>query len=303
MSNRIYSDDFGLFFSDSNNNELLSNEIIVFYGHGIEFISSSFNKITNNIVHSHDWHGIYLDSSSSNNILYHNDIGTSSMGSNEVVLDKGTNNDWNCNHYLTYDQPVQGCYDVDPIDGICDDPLVIPGPSGSIDLYPLTSWSPVESCPGIVVTIESVDKMAGGADLSAEYNVIITSITTENEDVELTIRPADPAELLAGEQPADISWFDWTSQSYNLAPGQIRVFPLHVILPVGISEGDYRFVADGRATIPCLPCPLPQETSSDSQEIVVVTDSTIPEFPTIAIPIISILGIMLLMSRRKGKKS
>ena len=133
-------------------------------------------------------------------------------------------------------------------------------------------------------------------DLSAEYNVKVTSITTVAEDVVLTIRSAEAAELVGTEQPADISWFDWTSQSFSLAAGAIEEFPLHVSLPAGVSAGDYRFVAEGDATVPGMPW-IAQD--SDSQEILVVTEETIPEFSTIAIPVAAILGLFMLIRRRK----
>jgi uncharacterized repeat protein (TIGR01451 family) len=153
--------------------------------------------------------------------------------------------------------------------------------------------------PGISVSIEVIDQITGGADLSAEYNVKVESITTVAEDVVLTIRPAEASELLAGEQPADISWFDWTSKSFSLAVGATEEFPLYASLPAGVSMGDYRFVADGEATVPGMPW-VPAE-DSDSKEIVVVTEETIPEFTTIAIPVAATLGLLLLIRRRKQK--
>lgn len=156
---------------------------------------------------------------------------------------------------------------------------------------------PVLAAPGISVTIEVVDQITGGADLSAEYNVKVESITFEEEDVVLTIRPANSAERLSGEQAADISWFDWTSQSFSLLAGDIEEFPLHATLPAGVSEGYYRFVAEGIATIPGEPF----AQDADSKEIVVVIEETIPEFTTIAIPVAAIFGIILLIRRRKQK--
>jgi hypothetical protein len=155
---------------------------------------------------------------------------------------------------------------------------------------------PVLASPGISVSIEVIDKITGGADLSAEYNVKVTSITTVAEDVVLTIRSAEAAELVGTEQPVDISWFDWTSQSFSLAVGAIEEFPLYANLPAGVSAGDYRFVAEGDATVPGMPW-IAQD--SDSQEILVVTEETIPEFSTIAIPVAAILGLLLLIRRRK----
>jgi hypothetical protein len=158
---------------------------------------------------------------------------------------------------------------------------------------------PVLASPGISVSIEVIDKITGGADLSAEYNVKVTSITTVDEDVVLTIRSAEASELFAGEQPADISWFDWTSQSFSLPYGDTVQFPLYVSLPAGVSAGDYRFVADGSAVVPGVPTWMIPPESSASQQIIVTTEETIPEFSTIAIPVATTLGLLLLIRRRK----
>lgn len=172
----------------------------------------------------------------------------------------------------------------------------------------LVLCQPVLASPGITVTIVVVDKQAGGSDLSAEYNVKVTSITDLDENVNLSIRPADPTavppELIGAEQPADISWFDWSSKpTFSLAAGDTVEFPLYANLPAGISAGDYRFVAEGNAYDPTDPlCPGSDcfaTEDSDYQEIVVVTEETIPEFTTIAIPVAAILGLFLLIRRRK----
>ena len=165
---------------------------------------------------------------------------------------------------------------------------------------------PVLASPGITVTIEVVDKQAGGSDLSAEYNVKVESVTTITENVDLSIRPADSSELIGTEQPADISWFDWSSKpTFSLAAGDTVEFPLYASLPAGISAEDYRFFAEGNAYDPMDPfCPGPDcfaAEDSDSQEILVVTEETIPEFSTIAIPVAATLGLLLLIRRRKQK--
>lgn len=152
--------------------------------------------------------------------------------------------------------------------------------------------------PGIEVTIEVVDQVTGGADLSAEYIVKVESITSVAEDVNLTIRPAEASELLSGEQPADISWFDWSSKpTFSLAAWETVEFPLYVSLPAGVSVGNYRFVAEGNATVPNMPW-LPAQSSA-SEEIIVTTEETIPEFTTIAIPVAAIFGLLLLIRKRK----
>jgi hypothetical protein len=161
-------------------------------------------------------------------------------------------------------------------------------------------FQPVLASPGITVTVEVVDKQAGGADLSAEYNVKVTSITDVPENVDLSIRPAEPSELIGAEEPAVISWFDWSSKpTFSLAAWDTVEFSLYVNLPAGVSAGEYRFVAVGGAIDPDDPLALAED--ADSQEIIVVSEETIPEFTTIAIPVAAIFGLILLIRGRKQK--
>ena len=158
---------------------------------------------------------------------------------------------------------------------------------------------PALAYPGISVSIDVIDNITGGSDLSAEYTVKIESITTADEEANLTIRPATLAELSPGEEPADISWFDWTYKEFDLPAGTTKEYPLYVTLPVGVPMGNYRFVAEGKAIDPTMPW-MPAE-SSDGEEIIVTTEETIPEFTTIAIPVAAILGLLVLIRRRKQK--
>jgi len=154
--------------------------------------------------------------------------------------------------------------------------------------------------PGIVVSIEVIDQITGGSDLSAEYKVKIQSITLADQDANITIRPATSAELMPGEQPADISWFDWTYKEFDLPAGATKEYPLYVNLPVGVPAGNYKFAAEGKAIIPTMPW-MPAE-SSDSKEIIVTTEETIPEFTRIAIPVAAIFGLLVLIRGRKKQK-
>ena len=152
--------------------------------------------------------------------------------------------------------------------------------------------------PGISVSIDAIDNMTGGDDLYAAYKVKIKSITMVDEKANITIRPATSGELLPGEQPADISWFEWTYKEFELPAGATKEYPLNVTLPAGVQMGRYRFVAEGRAIIPSMPW-LPAE-SSDADEIIVTTEETIPEFTTIAIPAAAIFVLLFFIRRRRA---
>ena len=141
--------------------------------------------------------------------------------------------------------------------------------------------------PGISVSIEAIDAETGGADHRAEYNVKVESITTLTEHVNLTIRPPKPSELLPGEKPADIKWFDWTSKEFDLAAGETKQYRLLVSLPAGVDIGNYRFVSEGTATVPGFPW-LPAEYS-DSKAIIVTSSITIP------VPEFNIFGLLALI--------
>jgi hypothetical protein len=94
-----------------------------------------------------------------------------------IIEDNGNNNDWDNNFYSSYNTPAQGCNDINT-NGICDNHLVIPGTSGSIDQYPLVSWlpncKPVSICLNIPVT----------SNLHRKYSVkeyVIKGVTSGKE--------------------------------------------------------------------------------------------------------------------------
>ena len=156
--------------------------------------------------------------------------------------------------------------------------------------------------PGITVSIVAIDQETGGEDHHAEYYVEVKSITDVTEQVNLTIRPAKPSELLPGEKAADIKWFDWTSKEFDLAAGETKQYRLLVSLPAGVDIGNYRFVSEGTATVPGFPW-LPAEFS-DSKAIIVTSSITIsvPEFNIFGLlALIGILSVVLatIVLRRK----
>lgn len=94
-----------------------------------------------------------------------------------------------------------------------------------------TLFSFVEADPGISVTIQDVDPYAPGAT----YNVRVESITTETENVMLTV--SGDSSLI----------FSWTSQEFALDPSEIKEFPLEVNVADGTPPGNYEFTAYAEA--------------------------------------------------------
>jgi hypothetical protein len=123
---------------------------------------------------------------------------------------------------------------------------------------------------------------------TATYKVNLTNGGTTTETL---------TDLYVLDGPADFT-IVFSETSGAVLPGQTKVVDLSVTVPAGKPEGQYTFdvYADwqkqfGKLTI-----------KKTSNYLGVVLNVLIPEFPTIALPIISVLGIMLLMTRRKGKE-
>lgn len=132
---------------------------------------------------------------------------------------------------------------------------------------------------GITVTIELVDLITGGTDLSATF---------EEGDNAHNIQPADSSEVSGTEKPAEISWFDGIYKKFGLPAFATQQYPLDATLPTGVPPGE--FVAGREAVEP---------ESYDVGQTTVTTEESIPEFTTIAIPAAAILGLMFLFNRRR----
>jgi hypothetical protein len=131
---------------------------------------------------------------------------------------------------------------------------------------------------GITVTIELVDLITGGTDLSATF---------EEGDNDHNIQPADSSEVSGTEKPAEISWFDGIYKKFGLPAFATQEYPLDATLPTGVPPGE--FVA-GREAVEPESYDVGQTTG---------TPDEIPEFTTIAIPAAAILGLMFLFNRRR----
>ena len=131
--------------SGSSSNDIYYNYIAGNF-YGIYISKSSSNSITYNLISSNSNYGLYITTSSSGNQIHHNDFNSNNGGGTQGYDDVGSNtwNDINEGNYWTdYDEPLEGCNDVNPPFGICDSPYLLNGGSGALDNYPLTNQLPV----------------------------------------------------------------------------------------------------------------------------------------------------------------
>lgn len=99
-------------------------------------------------------------------------------------------------------------------------------------------------------------------------------------------------ELTLKAQPGYESWVAWTPPEYTDVGGSISgSFDVTITAPPGTAPGDHSFkiylVGDGA------------ELASQDVLIHVRGGTNVPEFPSITIPLVSVLGIMFLISRKK----
>lgn len=107
---------------------------------------------------------------------------------------------------------------------------------GAISLFlsSILFISLVNADPGISVTITDVDVFITSPSDSATYTVKAESITTEDENVKLTVS-GDP----------DLN-FDWTTQEFLLPAGDTQSFSLEATVTT-FTPGDYEFTVLGEA--------------------------------------------------------
>ncbi len=118
-------------------NKLQNSEYGIYMYSSYEY-EPNINIISNTICNNKK--GIYIYNLNSS-LLYQNEIVDNTDYNAYEYLEKGSN-DWNNdtigNHWSNYDDPSEGCFDIDN-NGICDTFYNIPGGSG-IDHYPTVHW-------------------------------------------------------------------------------------------------------------------------------------------------------------------
>lgn len=172
---------------------------------------------------------------------------------------------------------------------------------GLVLLVSLIAINTASANPGfnVVVTPISSTVNPGG---TAIYEVTLTAmdILTVEEFANLSVIDLD-------ENP--VNWnTEFSDYLFLIGPNKPkRTITLKVNVPDGTPAEEYNLKVKGDGYLPNLSDPTqPDEllgSIESSEFLITVTVTAIPEFPTIAMPIISALGIVFLVSRRKGDSS
>ncbi len=144
----------------------------------------------------------------------------------------------------------------------------------------------------------SINSVPPGGTAIFELAIDPLSTLTETEYVELIVTDAD-------DNP--VSW----DNRFNKNMFPVGPFPtgdtanLEVDVPPGTPAGVYYLKIKGNGYLQDLNNPSQPDLTFVAEDAVIpiYVDVQIPEFPTIALPIISALGVVFLMSRRKGRSS
>ncbi len=151
--------------------------------------------------------------------------------------------------------------------------------------------------PGFNVVVSPIASTVMPGEI-AKYSVTISAIDTLKEEEFVDLSVVD----LAGNQ---ISWNTRFSENrFKIGPyPSEKIVTLEIDVPAGTPVGEYLQKIKGEGYLPDLIDPTQPDTIlgviESSEFPITVSVTQIPEFPTMALPIVSALGIMLLMSRRK----
>ena len=118
---------------------------------------------------------------------------------------------------------------------------------------------------------------------TATYLVDVVSSSTETERVTLSI-----------VNPRDGWTYSFSQNDFELLAGETKNVELSIIVPEGIANGDYLHDVRGFAVVPEFEGIFDEETF-----FLNVLTIAIPEFPTIALPVVAVIGMLFMMSRRK----
>lgn len=167
--------------------------------------------------------------------------------------------------------------------------------------------------PGLQVTLNPQHQ-----EITSDVTTIDYQVTIINLDNDLIDENGDPLSdvdktittlKMTSAQPGWNYEFipDPTGLVLNDVAGQSRTVTLRVTIPSSPSVGIHAHQVTAEASYEMIPG-IPDFLGFDSDyenfdtEIIESSPNTaIPEFPTITIPVISVLGIMFLMSKRKSR--
>ncbi|MFX1252629.1 MAG: right-handed parallel beta-helix repeat-containing protein [Promethearchaeota archaeon] len=156
--NICYQNYHGIGLEESSFNDVTSNSLYQNRGLGLFLASTTNTLVTNNTIFENAGHGLFLDSGSRLNTLKWNNLVKNNL--NEVSLsnlppqayDDGSNNILIYNFWDEWTGP-----DLDN-DNIVDNPYVIGGHSGNVDLHPMVAPNPTTvhflNRPRIILPLE-----------------------------------------------------------------------------------------------------------------------------------------------------
>ena len=154
----------------------MKNSVVWNNTQGVNFVFSDYFNISNcNITNNLNGDVNISDANSNHNFLWNNtfDINTS-------MKDAAVDNDWNLstggNIWLFFDEPSEGCFDLNH-DGICDDANVsIPGGGGAYDFLPLYNGP---------VALQCGDSISSDTTLNSNLTCNGTALYIVADNVEL----------------------------------------------------------------------------------------------------------------------
>jgi len=168
---------------------------------------------------------------------------------------------------------------------------------GLLLLVSLIAIGTASANPGFnVVVTPTTDTVMPGETATYSVEVIPITALTEAEFVDLSVIDLDGN---------PISWDTRFSENlFIIGPHPLgKTVTLEIDVPSGTPVGDYLQKVKGEGYLPDMFDPTVPDTflgvveSSDFPITVTVTD--IPEFSTIAVPVVAVIGLLLLMRRKK----
>ncbi|AKB28436.1 hypothetical protein MSSIT_1717 [Methanosarcina siciliae T4/M] len=172
---------------------------------------------------------------------------------------------------------------------------------GLVLLLSLLTINTASANPGFNVDVETTSSTVGPGG-TVTYAVTLTAMDSLTVD-----EFADLSVIDSAGNP--VSWTtEFGDNLFLIGPGSPeKTVTLEVTVPEGTPAGEYQMKVLGEGYLPDLYDPtIPDEFlgSIESSDFpITVTVTQIPEFPTIAVPVISALGIVFLASRRKEGNS
>ncbi len=151
--------------------------------------------------------------------------------------------------------------------------------------------------PGIDVTINPLSITTAGGTI-IDYQVTITNL---DDDFDKTI-------TALGMTISQSTWTytldsDLTGNTIPAGNGNSITTTLHVTIPPGQTSQIYNQQVTSEAQYELFPGYIASDNDPENFNTEITDITPIPEFPTIALPIISALGLMFMMSRQKKRNA